>query len=340
MWDRLKSRFSGSPAKSRFADVPRTSNPRTPVGVGTGTAEIANQASRGMPDAQAAIKNVQDYTSKNPGGAKIAMAKAADAPASSAQPAKPAGAAASKASAPAKTTDTSKPAAPVKASTPLTGKSLQSRISDLAKSNKIANPDKIYAGKTMNVDGQKYTIQKGDTLTGIAKKFSNSSSQPAAKADTTTTAKVSVDNERIRKLGYLGDTSGSVKSSGTMKAADTSADSVKQAITAPPSTGTSGMSTMSKIPGSTTEPRRATSDTGGFMAGNKVDPQNSIGSKPSAVAPGIPDVPKPMMTNFQPAAPMGNIPKMSDQPANMSATTKKPGLRESVQVGDNKYRIV
>ena len=42
--------------------------------------------------------------------------------------------------------------------------------------------------------------------------------------------------------------------------------------------------------------------------------------------------PKPMMTTFSPAAPMGNIPKMSDHPPS--------SLKEEVTVGNNKYRIV
>ena len=42
--------------------------------------------------------------------------------------------------------------------------------------------------------------------------------------------------------------------------------------------------------------------------------------------------PKPMMTTFSPAAPMGNLPKMSDHPPS--------SLKEEVTVGNNKYRIV
>ena len=42
--------------------------------------------------------------------------------------------------------------------------------------------------------------------------------------------------------------------------------------------------------------------------------------------------PKPLMTTFSPAAPMGNLPKMSDHPPS--------SLKESVTVGKNKYRIV
>lgn len=72
------------------------------------------------------------------------------------------------------TASTTKPAAPV------AGKSLQSRISSLASSNKIANVNKIYAGKTMDVGGSKYTIQKGDTLTSIAKKFPGQSQTTTA----------------------------------------------------------------------------------------------------------------------------------------------------------------
>ena len=46
-------------------------------------------------------------------------------------------------------------------------------IQDIARANKIKDQNKIYAGKTLDINGQKYTIQKGDTLTGIANKFKN-----------------------------------------------------------------------------------------------------------------------------------------------------------------------
>lgn len=59
---------------------------------------------------------------------------------------------------------------------------LQSRISSIAKMNKLADPNKIYAGKTLNIDGSKYTIKRGDNLTKIARSFSGTSKAPAAQA--------------------------------------------------------------------------------------------------------------------------------------------------------------
>lgn len=59
---------------------------------------------------------------------------------------------------------------------------LQSRISSIAKMNKLADPNKIYAGKTLNVDGSKYTIKRGDTLTKIARSFPGTSKAPPAPA--------------------------------------------------------------------------------------------------------------------------------------------------------------
>lgn len=73
-------------------------------------------------------------------------------------------------------------AAPVKSS----GVGLQTAISSIAKANKIADVNKIQAGKTIDVGaGDKYTIQKGDTLTKIAKGFygSGKASTPAPKAE-------------------------------------------------------------------------------------------------------------------------------------------------------------
>jgi hypothetical protein len=71
-----------------------------------------------------------------------------------------------------------KPVAP-----PMQGKNLQSTISNIAKSNKIANVNKIYAGKTLDLGtGSKYTIQKGDTLTKIAKNLGTGSQAAAPKS--------------------------------------------------------------------------------------------------------------------------------------------------------------
>lgn len=61
----------------------------------------------------------------------------------------------------------------------LSGNDLQSRISSIAKMNKLADPNKIYAGKTLNIDGSKYTIKRGDNLTKIARSFSGTSKAPA-----------------------------------------------------------------------------------------------------------------------------------------------------------------
>lgn len=70
--------------------------------------------------------------------------------------------------------------APTKAAPSAAGRGLQGSIADIAKMNKIRDVNKIYAGKTIDVGGgDKYTIQKGDTLTKIAKGFMGSG-KPAA----------------------------------------------------------------------------------------------------------------------------------------------------------------
>lgn len=146
-----------------------------------------------------------------------------------------------------------KPAAAPKPSSPLAGKDLQSTISSIAKSNKIADPNKIYAGKTLDLGGgDKYTIQKGDNLTKIAKGFYGSGSKASPQSSTTPEAK-------------------GVPS-----------------VPAP---------------------------------------------KPAAATASTSSAPAPMMKSFEPAAPMGSIPKMSDQ-------NSMKQIKEEVQVGENKYRIV
>lgn len=106
-----------------------------------------------------------------PQAAPTATDNKSAAPVSTATPAGPAAPAtpAQSATKPAVASKTTS-AVPAKPSA-MAGKTLQSRISSLASTNKIANVNKIYAGKTMDVGGTKYTIQKGDTLTSIAKKF-------------------------------------------------------------------------------------------------------------------------------------------------------------------------
>jgi LysM repeat protein len=64
-------------------------------------------------------------------------------------------------------------------------------VTDLAKSNQIANPNLIRAGSTLNLPGgQSYTVAKGDTLSGIAagqfKGTAPAAAVPAASAPTPT----------------------------------------------------------------------------------------------------------------------------------------------------------
>lgn len=205
-----------------------------------------------------------------------------------------------------------KPAAPVAAApAKSSGVGLNAAISDIAKTNKIKDVNKIYTGQKLDLGaGDKYTVQKGDNLTKIAKGFygagKSSTSEPSKPAAT-------------------------------------------------------------PAPAPTPAPAAAT-------------PAPAASSAASSA-------PAPMMKTFEPAAPQGSLPKMSDQPPNMAKNkpikegevtpgstvddptfTKKSGrtpgdgsgtdgstgpdnaatlskttpkaLKEHVQVGDNKYRIV
>jgi LysM repeat protein len=80
-----------------------------------------------------------------------------------------------------------KPAAPVAAApAKSSGIGLNAAISDIAKTNKIKDVNKIYTGQKLDLGaGDKYTVQKGDNLTKIAKGFygAGKSSTPAPKSE-------------------------------------------------------------------------------------------------------------------------------------------------------------
>ena len=82
-----------------------------------------------------------------------------------------------------------KPAAPVAAApAKSSGVGLNAAISDIAKTNKIKDVNKIYTGQKLDLGaGDKYTVQKGDNLTKIAKGFygSGKASTPAPKPEPT-----------------------------------------------------------------------------------------------------------------------------------------------------------
>lgn len=76
-----------------------------------------------------------------------------------------------------------KPAAPAPAAKS-SGVGLNAAISDIAKTNKIKDVNKIYTGQKLDLGaGDKYTVQRGDNLTKIAKGFYG-----AGKSSTTASA--------------------------------------------------------------------------------------------------------------------------------------------------------
>lgn len=132
----------------------------------------------------------------------------------------------------------------------------------------------------------------------------------------------------------------SVKTSMGMKAADTS----KIDMSPEKATGTSGLSTMSTIPGSTA-PRRAQSDTGGFMPG-KVDPTNAIKSEPEFKGRMVPPSesgigatpPSPTFVGSKRDMRLGG--PMGQMTSKDFAKNPPSSMNEEVTVGTNKYRIV
>ena len=199
-----------------------------------------------------------------------------------------------------------KPAAtPAAKTAPLAGKSLQSRITDLAKTNKIANVNKIYAGKSMDVGGQKYTIQKGDTLTGIAKKFS-SPGQAAAGSSSTSAAKP-VPTPPSRP-------------------ADLTPAKPEPVSPSSPATPTGASSAMKPNVGRTTLPGARTGD---------VTPT----AKPLSATPDVGRTSSPSSPNSVTVAPEKS--STSDEKKKAPAPAPTTTMTESfVSVGENKYRIV
>ena len=156
----------------------------------------------------------------------------------------------------------------------LAGKELQSTISNIAKTNKIADPNKIYAGKTIDLGGgDKYTVKQGDNLTKIARGFYGGG-----------------------KVSEKPTTPEPAKTSSTP-----SADDVKRQY------------------GTSAELQRDTAQ----AAGPKTAP---------SVRPQAPETPAP-------------IPSMAPQATSSSKEGEQKmkamtSLKEEVQVGENKYRIV
>ena len=196
------------------------------------------------------------------------------------------------------------PAASAPKAAPLAGKSLQSKIADIAKANKIANVNKIYAGKTMNVGDQKYTIQKGDTLTGIAKKFSGSGQTASSSA----TKSVPTPPSRPADLN----TSTPAK-----------AEPVSPSSSATP---TAAPTAMKPNVGRTTVPGNRTGD---------VTPT----AKPSAMAPDVGRTSGSESPTSVTVAPEKS--SSSDEKKKAPAPAPTTTMTESfVLVGENKYRIV
>jgi LysM repeat protein len=75
-----------------------------------------------------------------------------------------------------------KPAAPAAAApAKSSGVGLNTAISDIAKTNKIKDVNKIYTGQKLDLGaGDKYTVQKGDNLTKIAKGFYGTENKASA----------------------------------------------------------------------------------------------------------------------------------------------------------------
>jgi len=62
------------------------------------------------------------------------------------------------------------------------GVDVTSDVNSIAKANKISNPNIIRAGQTLKVGDQDYTVQKGDTLSGIAAKNKQAAAPAVAAA--------------------------------------------------------------------------------------------------------------------------------------------------------------
>jgi hypothetical protein len=121
------------------------------------------------------------------------------------------------------------PAATAPAATTPAAPRFSGAVTDLAKSNQIANPNLIRAGSTLNLPGgQSYTVAKGDTLSGIAagqfKGTAPAAAVPAVSAPTPTSVNSSPNtgidaDTRARALASVANLPaaapvGSVRSSG------------------------------------------------------------------------------------------------------------------------------
>lgn len=288
------------------------------AGLAGGAADIATGAMQSVKQATSAMQHMFNKPTVAPVRSSTPGTMSAKPTAASASTTASTAAAPTPGPAKAPAAGTAKPApAPKSAAAPLAGKGLQSRISDLAKSNKIADPNKIYAGKSMNVDGQKYTIQKGDTLTGIAKKFSGSSTtaKSAAPAPSVPAKLGGSDQSVTRRITTTNNKSvmepGSADKIGKLnKTPMQSHDSVPSTDRA---AATRQMFDMNRpSPGSTAD------------LAKRVNPP----SEPTTSMP----TPSKVKAQF------GDVGKQTP-PAPIKDVKMRP-MQESVQVGENKYRIV
>lgn len=200
------------------------------------------------------------------------------------------------------------PAPANKPTAPVAGKSLQSRISSLASTNKIANVNKIYAGKTIDVGGSKYTIQKGDTLTSIAKKFpgqGQTTTAPTEPTKQTMQGGLTDPNIRMKPASeYSGQLSpkpiekqDTGLTAATPRSEFRATGALKNFQQTPPS-GTTGTTSLPNISGSAAPSVRASSDKGGFMKGKSLDVPSS--SEPASKSDNKPSVSSALQDRIKP----------------------------------------
>ena len=316
--------------------------------------------------ASAAYTKTADYL--DPTGAKPAQAAATPKASGSAPVANKT--APSVTSAPSAT----KPTAPVAKTAPLAGKALQSRISDLAKSNKIANVNKIYYGKSMDVGGQKYTIQKGDTLTSIAKKFSGSTSnQPVTRSIKTSGADPTTGgSDKEVSLASTYPKKSSIGGGRSYNIGNYTRTPIQQHDSVPTTDRAAAVGQMfdmnRKSPGSTADlakrvnppsepstsmptPSKVKAQFGDMSNQSAPEPVKDVKMRPisntvkeNEVTPGstVDDPTFSKKSGRTPGDGSGTSGSTGpDNAATLSKTTPSSRkLSESVQVGDNKYRIV
>lgn len=194
------------------------------------------------------------------------------------------------------------------------------KVSDIIKANPgLRDPNKIAAGGRLNLPGAKApaagtakpapvappSVEKGAGLTApnVALKSGGAAGKPLAP-------------------GMMSPTPIKNQDTGLTAAKVAPTMSKQAAMTPEKSTGTSGTTTMPTIPGSTAA-RRASGDTGGFMAGKPIDPTGAVNKAPAAT----PSVTGPSQTDLTPAKPtssdMFNATPVAKQPPKPSEEEMK-----------------